>query len=716
MCGDLNGDAQIDMADFQALVDCMGQPPDASQACTCADMDGSAVVDLRDFALFALVFGEASDEVPPGCTGAVGAAANLTAYRPQHGAGYAPFARTAVAESDEDSETLGPGIRINFPGDLDPAGEDDLIEVQLDVDPPGAQLALRRSADALRAWTTRDKQPGTELVFVGDKTAALPLGPAQDEFTFWVEWAAPQAGVADLDVEALPVNVPKDTLVFHTFQSIVVALGGENQVPSDPPAPDLGTFVVAVDLYEQGYDVHMFDEDNVEPDGSGIVFDEVANAVQNRGVDEVAIFGYSHGGGATHGLADLLDVSRPTIGVFEIEFTSYVDAVRNSSDIDVRQELRRPPSSDFHLNQYQHGVFLEDFGLDGGPVPDSNPPPTGLDVETTEWGQDATHFTVDDFVQVRDLIQTSLQAGVPRERRISAVSTIDVIRGSNLRRVGGARRSALLMPVILASVAGGIAADAAGDDQAKVDPDPAFQAAVASVVRAADEQQQRAALGRLRAMDDAAREQLIRQLVYYSSHAANTKDAMAAGAVIHWLGIPDSAVVSALVPLLDTPDADMRRSARGILRGFESWTAGHRPDFSVYRENIADRLRGGEEPPVGLIQHLYEADPGEALLTLMRAYQLREPGELKLVLWAEHVVSDVLWKQQYGFLSPDEIEPAAAEELVRLSTHPAWWARLYVAETMRQHPAFRQSALIAHLARDPHPLVRAAISTIQSER
>ena len=32
------------------------------------------------------------------------------------------------------------------------------------------------------------------------------------------------------------------------------------------------------------------------------------------------------------------------------------------------------------------------IGLDGGPVPDSNPPPTGLDVETTPWGAGATHF------------------------------------------------------------------------------------------------------------------------------------------------------------------------------------------------------------------------------------------------------------------------------------------------------------------------------------
>ena len=290
--------------------------------------------------------------------------------------------------------------------------EDDLIEVLLSVDPPGAQLALRRSAAAIEVWTTRDKQPGTAVTFTNDKSDALPLGPLQDQLTVWVEWASVTHGVVELHVEPLMTDASKDTLVFHTFQTLVAALGGEDQVPSDPPDPETGTFVVAQALYQQGYDVHMFDEDNVGADGSGVVFDEIANAIQNRGINEVAIFGYSHGGGSTYDLADLLDISRSALGVFEIQFTSYVDAVSNNSDIDIGQELRRPPSSAYHLNHYQHGSFFEDLGLDGGPVTDSNPPPTGLDVETTPWGVDCTHFEVDDFSQVRDLIEASLYATI----------------------------------------------------------------------------------------------------------------------------------------------------------------------------------------------------------------------------------------------------------------------------------------------------------------
>ena len=45
----------------------------------------------------------------------------------------------------------------------------------------------------------------------------------------------------------------------------------------------------------------------------------------------------------------------------------------NNSDFDTGQELRRPPSTAYHLNHYQHGQLFPDLFLDGGPVPDSCP-------------------------------------------------------------------------------------------------------------------------------------------------------------------------------------------------------------------------------------------------------------------------------------------------------------------------------------------------------
>lgn len=412
-CGDINGDAFTDLNDFTAFHACVGKTP-ATQNCFCADMDGNGFVDLADYAQFMIIFNHASDEAPPNCTGAPATYANLTAHRPQNGNGYAPLTKIAVAEADEENPTLGPGIRINGPGDSDPAGEDDLIEVLLTVDPPGAAFGLRRSDPALRAWTTRTKQAGTEIPFAADRTDALPLGPADSELTLWIEWSGAYHGTATLDVEPLALDVVKDTLTFHTFTSVVIVLGGEDQVPSYPVDANSGTFVVGEALYRSGFDALLYDEDVVVADGSGAAYNAVEDALLHRLVTGVAIFGYSHGGGSTYSLASRLDVRRPLLGVFTIHYTSYCDSVRNNSDVDVNQELRRPPSTNYHLNHYQHGSLFQDFLLDGGPVPDSNPPPTGLDVETTPWGATSTHFQVDDYVQVRSAIESTLGAQIAR--------------------------------------------------------------------------------------------------------------------------------------------------------------------------------------------------------------------------------------------------------------------------------------------------------------
>ncbi len=413
-CADFDGDGAIGSSDFELFADCVGQDPLTVSTCQCADLDGNDAIDLRDFALFTILFENVSDEFAPGCTGAIGSTANLTAYRPQHGNGYSPFDRTAVPENLETDSLLGPGIRMNLPGDADLQGEDDLIEVTLNVHPPGASLALRRSQGALRVWTTRTKSAGTEIAFISDKTEALPFGPLQSAITLWIEWSSATPGTAVLTVEPVGTSVVKDEIVFHAFESMVMALGGEGQETSVPVDPNHGTFVVGIAMYAVGYDVHMYDEDVVGPDGSGVAYDAIADAIVNRQVDEVAIFGYSHGGGSTYDLADRLDVNRAGLGVFSIAYTSYVDGVGNDSDIDTSMETRRPPSTAYHLNHYQHGTLFEDFFLDGGPVTNSNPPPTGLDVETTPWGATSTHFEVDDFVEVRSLMESTIENNITR--------------------------------------------------------------------------------------------------------------------------------------------------------------------------------------------------------------------------------------------------------------------------------------------------------------
>ena len=57
--------------------------------------------------------------------------------------------------------------------------------------------------------------------------------------------------------------------------------------------------------------------------------------MQRRGIGIVSIFGYSHGGGSTHDLAERLDINRGSLGTFTMPYTAYIDGISNSSDIDI---------------------------------------------------------------------------------------------------------------------------------------------------------------------------------------------------------------------------------------------------------------------------------------------------------------------------------------------------------------------------------------------
>ena len=415
---DLNDDCLVDLSDLSTLLANFGQTGANAEP---GDTDNDQDVDLTDLSTLLSAFGrDCGPIVDPNDPNDVGepnepdnSTADLTAYRPQFGSGYFPQPRRAVAEADEQDPQLGPGIRRNGASDSDPSGEDDLIEVTVTINPADTPMQLLRSQPDLEVWTTRNRQPGSQVSFSGDRSATLPFGAGATTLTLWIESTAPAHGTTDLSIVRADRTAPKDVLQFHTFQSIVMALGGEGQVPTSPPDPGHGTFLVANDLYALGYDVLQYDEDNVSSNGSGSVYQEIVNAIQQRGVNQVAVFGYSHGGGSVYHLCDRLDLNRGTIGVFELEYTAYVDSVRNNSDVDTASELRRPPSSALHVNHWQNGNLF-DFFLDGGPVNNSIPAPSGLNVQTTPWGASSDHFQVDDYIQVRSLMINELAGRVLR--------------------------------------------------------------------------------------------------------------------------------------------------------------------------------------------------------------------------------------------------------------------------------------------------------------
>jgi hypothetical protein len=341
----------------------------------------------------------------------------MTGFRPQSEAYGGPLQRAAVPR--ELQITPGVGIRLNGDDDDgdtvadfdDPsvAGENDLIEVVLTaspaVAPEGLEYVLARVTGDVRVWEQSTKT--TQLLGPVDD---VPLDFEGGPLTVWVE--KPTAGVADLALQARQIGdqaiVAADTMHFYGFTSVVIALGGEGQVPADPPLePDNhGTFQVAIELYQRGYDVHMYDEDVVGSNGAGAAYNEVVSAVRDRGVSGVAIFGYSHGGGSTNDLAARLVDNAGTIGSFSIDFTAYVDGIDNDSDVDIGTETELPPSTNYHANYYENpGCGL--FQLCGGPIAGAD---FDLNVNTTAWGAGLGHFTIDDAPNVLDGIRDQLEA------------------------------------------------------------------------------------------------------------------------------------------------------------------------------------------------------------------------------------------------------------------------------------------------------------------
>lgn len=246
--------------------------------------------------------------------------------------------------------------------------------------------------------------------------------------------------------------------------------------------------------------------------------------------------------------------------------------------------------------------------------------------------------------------------------------------------------------------------------------DEAVQTAISQIAESQNLAQRQAAFERIAAVNQATSERLVQQLVYFAARARDTKQAMAVGAIVRRLEISEETMARALAPCLESRDLEIAKSARGILCGLEKRSPDRRPDFSLYRGLLEERVRNRRELPMPLVRYMYEADPGMALLTLMRALQVREPEQIKRILWAEHMVSDVLWKQKFGFLKPNEVEAAAIEQLKSLSTHESWWVRLYVAEIMLQQPAFRRAELLTVLAGDSNQAVREAAVKAQPER
>ena len=329
------------------------------------------------------------------------AVADLDAYRPL--TEFIDYALHAVPESQEENVKQGPGIRVN--GDDDngstaggyqgadyrdpwplPFPDNDLV--RLDVSGAGNNSVLAWDPNALALWTSASK---SAPIFPGEITVSQ-----SQPLSLWVEYiahgaAAPVATSISLTVTDLNSSAV-DSVLFHRFQSVVIAIGGNSQDPRNFGDSRLGTFTMAGALYDQGYDVHMYSHDQIQSNGQGAAYQEVVSAVLQRDVDNVAIYGYSWGSGATYDLSNGLSKNSALAPAgYVLQYTAYIDGIRHYS---LSAETRKPIGTKYHDNYFQR----KDWLLRGNNVSGAN----NVNVTTQRsWGKSLVHTTIDDRAELQ---------------------------------------------------------------------------------------------------------------------------------------------------------------------------------------------------------------------------------------------------------------------------------------------------------------------------
>jgi len=242
-----------------------------------------------------------------------------------------------------------------------------------------------------------------------------------------------------------------------------------------------------------------------------------------------------------------------------------------------------------------------------------------------------------------------------------------------------------------------------------IQPNPEIQSRLRDLVpplpEDTTEQEWRDRIRELGPLSGDAYDRLVPQLIYWIVYAEITggdvAEAMLPAFIITELGIGDQHIANALEPYIDTGHSRVDHEIRQMIG-----------DIDNYEVIFKGRIHRDKELPRALIQHLYKRDAGRAVLTIQKAYGMNDAGQWRPVFWAEHQVSDVLWKWGYRFLDRDTVEPEADKALRELASHKDWWARLYVAEVMKQYPPFRSTELIEILRNDDDETVRTAIQEV----
>lgn len=244
---------------------------------------------------------------------------------------------------------------------------------------PGLKYLLKQDADRVSFWQSSQKG-GTPLVVSATGQVVTTL------FTMlWAEWRDTNHGTCGFTLAAIEERTGETIIEkafdYRSFTSVTCAFVGEFQTAGNHQiSPGINDWVIEELL--NGYDAHVWDDGfdmasmsfgfygDCNKFGEGATFDEICNAINNRGVNTVALAGYSHGGGSVYnqtwrmffdgGTSNNWNYWYPPQAInrpYSLVFTGYLDAVTDSNSANFFAEDRRPLGSQYHTNQYQRLWF-----------------------------------------------------------------------------------------------------------------------------------------------------------------------------------------------------------------------------------------------------------------------------------------------------------------------------------------------------------------------
>lgn len=235
----------------------------------------------------------------------------------------------------------------------------------------------------------------------------------------------------------------------------------------------------------------------------------------------------------------------------------------------------------------------------------------------------------------------------------------------------------------------------------------------------------------LRALDDAVSDkgEIVKQVAIFAT-GPNERSRQAASQMLQRLKLSPRVVIRTLAPHLDSKDAKLRSFVR-------DWFSQHDkagtddPLKPVNYADYVDYVRSYPDPPAPFVERIFGRSPERAFLVFYRASKRshainalqaearevaaarKEAGVAALpakasdpdeLLLAELLVSNAIRLKRYDEQFQAAL-PEAKEQLTKLSKRDEWWARLYVAEIMRQQPELRVDDVLSNLSNDENELV-----------